>query len=142
MITINTTSSASRPPSSLQHDGGLANILLKCDGQTFEAHKNVVLRSQRDEVRAENTSLRTKARNDHTTISEGAKMLSVSTQQNENTAQQAAEAAGLRAEVNQVRLQNSTLQRSIYDLRFLIPSNAEIKQQLLEYGGLNNFAAQ
>ena len=95
------------------------------------------LRTQRDKVRAENTTLRTQARNNQTTISEGAKMLSVSTQQNEVMAHQAAQMANLRAEVNQVRLQNFTLQRSIYDLQFIILNNAENRQQLLEYGGTN-----
>ncbi|KAM0711360.1 hypothetical protein Q7P35_002100 [Cladosporium inversicolor] len=99
------------------------------------------LRSQRDEVRAEITNLRTQARDVHTAMSEGARMLRVSNQQNDVVSQEAAETASLRAEVNQVRLQNFTLQRSIFDLQFLILSNAENKQQLLEYGG-SNFPAQ
>ncbi|GAB7335951.1 hypothetical protein MBLNU13_g08195t1 [Cladosporium sp. NU13] len=99
------------------------------------------LRSQRDEARAENTTLRTDARNVHTAISEGARMLKASNQQNEAMAQQATETASLRAEVNQVRLQNFTLQRSIYDLQLIILNNAENRQQLLEYGG-SNFPAQ
>lgn len=99
------------------------------------------LRSQRDEARAENTTLRTQTRDVHT-ASEGAKMLQVSNQQNDAMAQQAAETASLRSEVNQVRLQNFTLQRSIYDLQFVILNNAENRQQLLEYGGGANFSAQ
>jgi hypothetical protein len=74
-------------------------------------------------------------------MSEGAKMLRASNQQNETMAQQAAETASLRTEVNQVRLQNFTLQRSVYDLQFIILNNAENRQQLLEYGGAN-FPAQ
>jgi hypothetical protein len=104
--------------------------------------ESVRSRSQRDEVRAENATLRTQARNTHNAMSEGARMLMMSTQQNEAMVQQAAETAGLRAEVNQLRLHNFTLQRSIYDLQFVILSNAENKQQLLEYGGMNNFAPQ
>ena len=99
------------------------------------------LRSERDEARVENMTLRTDARKVHTAISEGARMLRASTQQNEAMAQQATETANLRAEVNQVRLQNFTLQRSIYDLQFIILNNAENRQQLLEYGG-SNFPAQ
>jgi len=95
------------------------------------------LRSQRDEARAENTTLRNDARNVHTAMSEGARMLRASNQQNETMAQQAAETASLRTEVNQVRLQNFTLQRSVYDLQFIILNNAENRQQLLEYGGAN-----
>jgi hypothetical protein len=100
------------------------------------------LRIQRDEARAENTTLRTQARDVHTAISEGAKMLQVSNQQNDAMAQQASETASLRSEVNQVRLQNFTLQRSVYDLQFIILNNAENRQQLLEYGGGANFSAQ
>ena len=95
------------------------------------------LRSQRDEVRAENTTLRTEARNVHTAMSEGARMLRESNQQIEAMSQQAAETASMRSEVNQVRLQNFTLQRSIFDLQFLILNNAENRQQLLEYPGAN-----
>lgn len=99
------------------------------------------LRGQRDNARAEITTLRTQARDVHTAMSEGARMLRESNQQNGVVAQQAAETASLRAEVNQVRLQNFTLQRSIFDLQFLILNNAENRQQLLDYGG-SNFPAQ
>jgi hypothetical protein len=100
------------------------------------------LRSQRDEARAENTTLRNQARDVHNAMSEGAKMLRASNQQKDDMAQQAAETASLRTELNQVRLQNFTLQRSIYDLQFIILNNAENRQQLLEYGGGANFSAQ
>ena len=71
-----------------------------------------------------------------------ARMLSLAGfEDHEAMAQQATETANLRAEVNQVRLQNFTLQRSIYDLQFIILNNAENRQQLLEYGG-SNFPAQ
>lgn len=99
------------------------------------------LRSQRNEVRTENSTLRAQASDVHTATPEGTRMLRVSSQQNGAMAQQAAETASLRSELNQVRLQNFTLQRSIYDLQFIILNNAENRQQLLEYGGGANFSA-
>lgn len=95
------------------------------------------LRNQRDEARAESEALRTEARNVHTAMSEDARMLRVSNQQNGAMAQHASETASLRAEVNQVRLQNFTLKSSIFDLQFLVRNNAENRQQLLEYPGAN-----
>jgi hypothetical protein len=83
---------------------------------------------------AENKSLKSKTKRDQYALSEGAKMLTAATEQNQAMGQQAAETAALKLEVNQARLNNFTLQRSIYDLQYLVLNDAEDRQLLLQCG--------
>jgi chromosome segregation ATPase len=92
------------------------------------------LRLRHEDVVAENKSLQSKSKRDQNALSEGAKMLTAVTSQNQAMGQQVAETASLKAEVNQARLNNFTLQRSIYDLQYLILNDAENRQLLLECG--------
>jgi chromosome segregation ATPase len=92
------------------------------------------LRLRHEDVVAENKSLQSKSKRDQNALSEGAKMLTAATSQNQAMGQQVAETASLKAEVNQARLNNFTLQRSIYDLQYLILNDAENRQLLLECG--------
>jgi hypothetical protein len=92
------------------------------------------LQRRHDEEVAENRSLQEKIKKDQYALTEGAKRLTAATNQNQAMGQQVAETAGLKAEVNQARLNNFTLQRSIYDLQFLILNDAENRQLLLECG--------
>lgn len=93
----------------------------------------VELRRRFNESVAESNMLRNRART--------SEVERLRDQNSQAMVQHAAEVSLLKAEVNQARLNNFTLQRSIYDLQFLILSNAENRQQLLDYG-VPNFVPQ
>ena len=99
------------------------------------------LHSRLQEVAANDTSLHKQISKDHLAMSRGAMTLQRMTQattqamqQQEAVAQQATDASALRTELNVARLSNFTLQRSLWDLQFLILNNAENMQQLFPQG--------
>lgn len=99
------------------------------------------LHSRLQEVAANDTSLHKQISKDHLAMSRGAMTLQTMTQattqamqQQEAVAQQATDASALRTELNVARLSNFTLQRSLWDLQFLILNNAENMQQLFPQG--------
>lgn len=96
------------------------------------------LQGRHKEVMAENATLHKQAYSNNLKMSEGAKLLQTARQQDGAVAQQAAEVSALRAELNVARLNNFTLQRSVWDLQCLIINNTENMQQLLPYGPPNS----
>lgn len=100
-------------------------------------HDLVGLQGRHKEVVAENATLHKQIYNNNLKMSEGTKMLQAARQQDGPVMQQAAEVSALRAELNVARLNNFTLQRSVWDLQCLIINNTENMQQLLPYGPPN-----